>query len=365
MKWEEYSDILFEKCKAKRTPYHASFEMTPLCNFECNMCYVRIGPENVKAQGGLLSTQEWLDIAKEAKAMGVTALEITGGEALTRGDFPVLYEAFAKMGFLMVIRTNGYLLKGSILELLKKYKPRMISITLYGASNETYKKVCNVPDGFSVVKENIQKLVNVDMLPRLTMTVTKDNQDDLPLVQSWAKSIGLTVQAFGGLINSTGVEKRSIDNLKIDFFEKESYNINDISFSDREVPNRERYMKPFWMCRGYGGNFSISWDGRMRLCNTLDVVWKDARAKGLRKAYQELYEDLDKIKRPQKCETCPIIDFCQSCPMNLYSETGNFEITNDNICNLTKQRYMRYLNKHNNAKGNDIPVVKDNCEEGE
>ena len=129
MKWDDFSTLLFERCKQRRIPYHASFELTPFCNFNCNMCYIHLKPEQAAQYGSILTTQQWLDLAKQAKGMGVITLEITGGEAATRDDFPILYENFIKSGFLITLRTNGYLLNGNIVNLLKEYKPRAISVT--------------------------------------------------------------------------------------------------------------------------------------------------------------------------------------------------------------------------------------------
>ena len=73
----------------------------------CNMCYIHLTPEQAASQGRLLNTSEWIDLADQAKRLGVVNLEVTGGEAATRSDFPILYEKFVKMGFLVTLRTNG------------------------------------------------------------------------------------------------------------------------------------------------------------------------------------------------------------------------------------------------------------------
>ena len=76
MDWAEYSGRMFEKYIIAGKPYQAAFEMTPFCNFKCNMCYVRLDPEQAKEQGKVLSTEQWLRIAAEAKKMGTVILEV-------------------------------------------------------------------------------------------------------------------------------------------------------------------------------------------------------------------------------------------------------------------------------------------------
>ena len=126
--WPEYGKILLEKCKKNEIPFHVGFELTPFCNFSCNMCYIHLTPEQAEQQGKLLSTDQWIHLGEETKKNGVVSLEITGGEAVTRRDFPALYTAFSKMGYMINLRSNGYLLCGNLIELLQQYKPKRVSI---------------------------------------------------------------------------------------------------------------------------------------------------------------------------------------------------------------------------------------------
>ena len=49
------------------------------------------------------------------------------------------------MGFIISINSNATLIDEKQVEWLSKYKPRCVNVTLYGASNETYKQLCNNP----------------------------------------------------------------------------------------------------------------------------------------------------------------------------------------------------------------------------
>ena len=45
----EVSDQLYRKAVLARIPLSGTFELTPLCNFACRMCYVRRTPAEVRA----------------------------------------------------------------------------------------------------------------------------------------------------------------------------------------------------------------------------------------------------------------------------------------------------------------------------
>lgn len=348
MDWAEYSRIILEKCKEHEVPYSACFELTPFCNFRCNMCYIRLDPDQAKAQGEPLTTEQWIHLAEEAKSMGTTSLEVTGGEASTRIDFPILYETFIKMGFVVNLRTNGYLMSGKILEMIKKYKPLRVGISLYGASDETYMKVCGVPDGFTVVSRNILALRDAGINIHLTMTITKENEGDMKALDEWAKSNDLTVKPYGGLFTPVRGAKRNIDHLRITYSDEDCEITDDMKFLPHSIQDRSKYMNPFWMCRGFGAVYCISWDGRITLCNGFTAVWKDPIKLGLERAYHELYNDLRKIKRPKECATCKYIDFCASCPTQMLSASGNVEIACEEICRRARRKYKRELLKNNN-----------------
>ena len=67
---------LAQWAKANEVPLGMTFELTPLCNFRCVMCYVRLSPEQAKAQGNLLDAEQWLEIARQAKEMGTLYLTL-------------------------------------------------------------------------------------------------------------------------------------------------------------------------------------------------------------------------------------------------------------------------------------------------
>lgn len=339
MEWTEYTKLIVEKCKNKEIPLSATFELTPFCNFNCNMCYIHLTQDQAKKQGPLLTTSQWINIAEETKKLGTLGVEITGGEAVTRPDFPFLYETFVKMGFLISLRSNGYLLKGDLLELLSKYKPRGINITLYGGSDETYNIVCGVSDGFSVVTKNILTLKELGIIPKLSMTLTKDNINDRGRVVEWANKNGLYISLYGGLITPIRSAKRSIDHLKINF--DGEYNDGDYEPINRVVYNREKYTPPFWMCTEFGTRYCISWDGRMTLCNCFPAIWSDPLTYGINDAFINLNKKLKEVKRPSKCANCSYIDYCAACPSRFLSETGDYEKTCESICNKARIRYMR------------------------
>ena len=134
----EVSDHLYSKAAARRIPISGTFELTPLCNFACRMCYVRKTPEQVKAHDRpMLTYDDWLRIAREGREQGMLFLLLTGGEPLLWPRFWELYEKLVDMGMLVAINTNGSLIDDEAIERFKRRPPRRVNITLYGGCDGT------------------------------------------------------------------------------------------------------------------------------------------------------------------------------------------------------------------------------------
>ena len=56
--------MLQERTREADIPYHGSFELTPLCNLDCKMCYVHLQDPSVKHR--MLSGKQWLSIIQQA-----------------------------------------------------------------------------------------------------------------------------------------------------------------------------------------------------------------------------------------------------------------------------------------------------------
>ena len=100
-------DRIYDYSARNRVPLTGAFELSPICNFSCRMCYVRKTPEEVKQNGGLMPLEFWLDIARQAKEAGTLYPLLTGGETFLYPHIRELYSALCKMGMLVSINSNG------------------------------------------------------------------------------------------------------------------------------------------------------------------------------------------------------------------------------------------------------------------
>ena len=142
------TEYLFRKATKERIPLGGTFELTPVCNMDCRMCYVKMSRQQQEAIRPLIKAEEWLKLAEEAKEQGLLYLLLTGGEPFGRRDFREILSGLHKMGLILTVNSNGTLIDEETVEWLVRTPPVRINITLYGASDETYERLCRNPKGF-------------------------------------------------------------------------------------------------------------------------------------------------------------------------------------------------------------------------
>ena len=93
---------LYQRAGEKGIPLGGNFELTPRCNMNCKMCYIRMSEQEMAHIGRERTVDEWLDIAKQAKDAGMLFLMLTGGEIDGAEDvkksFPDFFERLSALG---------------------------------------------------------------------------------------------------------------------------------------------------------------------------------------------------------------------------------------------------------------------------
>ena len=92
---------LVHKAKQSKVPINGSIELLPLCNMNCDMCYIRLSQSEMKTRGRLRSLDEWLQAAEEMRNAGTLFLLLTGGEPLLYPEFKQLYLKLKDLGFVI------------------------------------------------------------------------------------------------------------------------------------------------------------------------------------------------------------------------------------------------------------------------
>lgn len=343
---------LHQKAKEKGIPISGTFELTSRCNFNCKMCYVHSAECNL--QKDELPAEWWIETAKKAVSEGMVFLLLTGGEPLLREDFSYIYTELNKLGLVISINTNGYLLNGKIAELFKKYPPNRLNVSLYGSSDDTYQSLTGVR-GFSTVIKNVELMLSMGIDVRFNCSLTKDNYADMEGIFNVAKAMNLHIKTTpymypkmraegvigenDGRLDPTQAAKcrvgwsllryspkEFIDRAKgmkdgIDMFEKECV--------DEVAPGKVR-------CRAGKTSFWINKKGEMSPCGIIDKSF-DVKTLGFAEAWKRSREYTASITLPVQCQICKYRHFCNVCAAVCYTETGEFSGLPKYVCRFSEE----------------------------
>lgn len=326
--------------KENNIPLNVTFELTPFCNFSCVMCYVHLTKEKAEKQGRLLSADEWLEIARQAKEMGTLYINLTGGEPFLHPEFWKIYSELNKMGFLITILSNGSMIDESVMDKFREYgMPYRIKLTIYGASDETYMSTCNSPDGFTKITKAVDLLKEAGVPLQLTSTIVRENADDLQEMYAFARERNLPMQHTITVVKSSRDSVNTTEQSRFGF-DSYSHELTLEKLEKNMLPNLE---SPFAWCSSYGTSLWLTWHGHLQMCCFMNVPFIQYSG-NLKSDYNMLLEELKKIKSPEECSDCEWKIFCQRCPGILCSESGNPEKADISLCNLAKQMHELYIN---------------------
>ncbi|WP_036165499.1 pyrroloquinoline quinone biosynthesis protein PqqE [Massilia sp. 9096] len=85
-------------------PYWLLAELTYRCPLHCAFCYNPLHYEGVRNE---LTTGEWVDVLRQARALGAVQLGFSGGEPLVRDDLEELVAEARRLGFYSNLITSG------------------------------------------------------------------------------------------------------------------------------------------------------------------------------------------------------------------------------------------------------------------
>ena len=342
------------KAAIKNIPLIGAFELLPLCNMDCSMCYIRLTPEEMRKNGYIRSSKEWLSVAKEMKKEGTLYVLLTGGEPLLYNEFEEIYSGLRNMGMIVSINTNATLIDDNVADFLGKNKPRRVNVTLYGASNETYEKVCKNSNGYDQTIKGIKLLRERNIDVKINVSLVKENIDDLPKMMDLADQLEIPISVYTYMYPKARSVKRNFKSdcrispqqvAQIDNYveyriktEEEFMNnrLKTLSLYEYEKNNEPPEFLPL-QCRAGKCSFWINWKGNMTPCVFLDNIHDNVFENRFRKSWDYIVKESNKILLPSDCASCDKRGVCQVCSASAYSETGSMYRKPEYLCRLTEE----------------------------
>ena len=323
LEYKTYVDRFLQfKSRKNCVPLAGSFELTPLCNFNCKMCYVHLAKDQF-SESRLIPVDKWKSLMKQAHDLGMLKATLTGGECLTYPGFDEIYLYLLELGIVPSVLTNGYLIDSKRIDFWINNRPKNVQISLYGSSDDDYEKVTGVRCLKSVYN-NISMLRDADIPVTVTLTPSQYMQKNARSLLEMVASLHVPYHINASLITpreTTNRLKRDITNeqyieiYKIDNEIKNGGRANSkpsiIPAETTDCVNEARYGL---RCGGGRSAFFIQHDGNMIPCAGIDDLKTNPLEMGFDKAWAELNHLVESYLVPRECSDCVYSSVCLTCP---------------------------------------------------
>ena len=340
--------MMLRRAAQRQKPMSGTLELLPLCNMNCDMCYIRMDRQEMEKRGRLHTAEEWISLCEEMKEEGVLFLLLTGGEPLLFPDFQKLYLSLKKMGMVLTINTNGTLIDEKWADFFEKYPPRRINITLYGTNETTYESLCHYP-GFEKTIRGIRLLRERKIDVKLNGSATKDNKNELETLYEIAKELEVPIHVDTYMI--PGLKDRDLpieqqsrlnpeDAAKAELLVLK-HEMTEQAYSDyrrsilEQVDGKLEYPKGI-SCMAGNCAFQISWLGKMHPCLSLTEPSVEVFKEGFKKSWEKISTESKNLSMNKKCCTCSLRPACKTCVAAAHLETGTYDGVSDYLCKMTE-----------------------------
>ena len=348
------------KADMHQIPIAGNIELLPLCNMDCEMCFAKMTREQMNAHAPMHTYKEWLNLAKEMTESGMIFLLLTGGEPFLYPHFKELYLGLKKMGIIVSINTNGTLIDEKIVQYLALDPPRRLNITLYGASDDTYAKLCHNPKGFTQVMNAIQLLKKNHIDIKLNCSLTPHNIHEQESIFQVANNLNLPIEM--GFYMFPPIRQNNINNvqnrlspqqaaqarLTYERLKRTPEEMNEyvsIALNTYHNYNQEEPYKLGYTCRSGNSVFWINYDGTMSACSFTNDYQIDVFKNGFKDSWNQLKKHVSHSELSKTCHRCKERILCGRCAAAAYAETGSVSGTPKYYCDLT-HHYIKLLKEY-------------------
>lgn len=323
----ELEERLVAKANQAKIPLTVNFELTPICNLGCDMCFIRTEKSVVDNLGGLHTVEEWLDIAREFKKMGTLFILLTGGEPMLYPGFKELYAELKKMGFILTINTNGTMIDEPMAQVLHEYTPRRMNVTLYGPDRDYYQRLTHHADGFDRCMQGLKLLRKYNIDTKMNISLVKSNEGTHQQLLQIAKDLDIpavTNSYMFPCMRSHCAGKRHIVNERLDpdkaAFESVEYlkykKGEDFEQSAKAMLQIVEQYEPHPLgldCRAASSSCWVNWQQILSPCVMMEAPWYDLHQVPVPEAWKQLVTASTELPKHEECGKCKLKLVCEVC----------------------------------------------------
>lgn len=375
-------DRIVEKAARGRIPVISVFELLPVCNLSCKMCYVRKSMAEVRQAGGLKDGKWWLDLARDAAESGLLFPLLTGGEPLLHPDFKEIYKGLLDLGMQVSINSNATLIDREWAEFFGKYPPIRINITLYGASEESYRNLCGDGSAYHKVRNAVALLKEQNVPIKFNSSITPQNVQDVEALVNYAKEENVPIQvatymfpplrrdeSMVGQNERLSPEEAALARVTADYLQGDpEWFLAQTERYRHFVPLEKRPWemgKPYdkgMRCRAGLCSLWVDWQGNFLNCGMYGSVRTTLEGKTFDEVWQEVVEQTAAVRYSPDCLGCSNEPLCHPCIAMVQNECGHHYGRPEYMCRMQQalsRCYDQFAREHYPDRVSKVVIARD------
>jgi MoaA/NifB/PqqE/SkfB family radical SAM enzyme len=347
-----FEQSLRAQSRRERLPLSCVFEISPTCNLRCHFCYVALDPY----KGPYLTTEQVFRVLDKLEQAGVLWLTLTGGEVLSRRDFPEIYRYARRKGFLVMVFTNATMMNERLAQLFRDEPPLSVEVSIYGADAEHYEAVTGIPGSFARFERGIKLLQQAGVSLLLKHPTSSLTEDHVPAIRDWCTQRGIPHKF------STTIENRHDGGQQPSLYRIQPKGVRRLNDDLHAAMTGEQRSMPLPECNMGGpaggpeklyqcgaGRVALFVDGLGRASHCildrepnfslLDMEWNDVWA--------QMGAWVDQpLPKEAPCSGCSLRGGCMNCPARSRMSTGSPYLKDTYYCDVTHAEYGLEPVKH-------------------
>lgn len=334
------------KARDKGVPVSGLFELTPLCNFNCKMCYVHLDADQMKGQK-VLPVETWKRLMREAWQAGLMFASLSGGECLAYPGFEELYLYLHSLGVEVSVLTNGFLLDEKRIQFFKNHPTALIQVSLYGWNDDVYERVTG-KRVFSTVRDHIKRALEEGLPVSLSVVPNRYLGEDLLETIRVAKELckDVTLNNYISIPREETGRAGQRDDVELDLYiraykyyeqldGRETHEIREEDLPPCGGPCHECSARGM-LCGGGRSTYAIDWKGTLLPCPSFSAISGYPLKEGFAAAWTQVNQAANDWPRVPECDGCAYSDACHNCAANMlrFADPGKMPT---GLCEQTRE----------------------------
>lgn len=339
----EFFQQFHQKALQRRVPLGGTLSLSNRCNLQCVHCY--LGRQNDVLEE--LSTKQWCALLDEIADAGCLYLLLTGGDPFLRKDFATIYTHAKIRGMIVSVFSNGTLVTGSLVDLFRDMPPRLIEISLYGATPETYEAITRVKGSFQKCLQGIEQLLHAHIPVALKTILMTINRHEFYAIEKMAKDYGVDFRFDAGIVPCFDGNRSPLD-LRVSVEEVIEKEFSDMQRGQNWYHFHKRMKsvnidQALYHCGSGRTAFYIGPEGILQPCLMRRSVQYQLIGGDFSTGWQAMLPQIraKQAMKGKQCHECEKVTLCAYCPAEFELENGSEIIPSEYLCRLGHERFIR------------------------